>query len=238
MPRDFSTSGRRYAGNIARLHGLGCPTSPGWPGRYQAAQGHSGRRTPRWLLWPLHSGFPRKDPPRTLEMPAFFWPPSRFTLTVFRRIVMDAFERRIGRRHARQQKAASGTEIMNELGPEHSALARPCVYLGRRVFRSRRTKRFWPVPDVSHLRDRTRHSAPAARSGPGDRAGPSSGGRGAFTRTANRHDYAIAPPPGMLPRPARGARVFVQGSARSSRLSGPRPGRSVKNGIDNADGTG
>ena len=52
---------------------------------------------------------------------------SAFSLTAFRRDVMEPLERRIGR-SSLGNKAASGTEIIKELGEEHMRTGSPIVY--------------------------------------------------------------------------------------------------------------
>ena len=54
--------------------------------------------------------------------------PSRRFRTAFPPDVIAEFERRIGRGDDRQLRVASGTAIIDELGPEHVRTGRPIVY--------------------------------------------------------------------------------------------------------------
>jgi phosphopentomutase len=83
-------------------------------------------------------------------------------------------------------KTASGTEIIEELGPEHLATGRPILYTSAdSVFQVAAHE------DVVALKELYRWR-------------PFVGSPGAFTRTANRRDYAIEPPPCVLDRLASG----------------------------------
>ncbi len=96
-------------------------------------------------------------------------------------------------------KAASGTEIIKELGEEHMRTGSPIVYTSAdSVFQI-----------AAHERSfRLLNSIGFAKSlgefctGPNEVgrviARPFEGEPGHFARTANRHDYAVPPPPGML----------------------------------------
>jgi phosphopentomutase len=125
--------------------------------------------------------------------------------------VMDAFERLTGRR-ALGNKAASGTAIIEELGPEHMRTGRPIVYTSAdSVFQIAAHEEVIPVAELYRICEIAR----AILHGPHEMgrviARPFVGQPGAFTRTANRHDYAIAPPPGMLLDRLAERGVFVQG---------------------------
>ena len=91
-------------------------------------------------------------------------------------------------------KAASGTEILKELGPEHQATGRPILYTsGDSVFQVACHEDLWPP---ERLWDLCRH---ARRLLTGDHnvgrviARPFTGGPGAYARTANRRDFTVAP---------------------------------------------
>jgi phosphopentomutase len=125
--------------------------------------------------------------------------------------IMGAFERRIGRR-ALGNKAASGTQIIEELGREHMRTGSPIVYTSAdSVFQIAAHEEVIPVAELYRICEIAR----AILGGPHQVgrviARPFVGQPGAFTRTANRHDYAIAPPPGMLLDRLAERGVFVQG---------------------------
>jgi phosphopentomutase len=125
--------------------------------------------------------------------------------------VMEAFERRIGRRTL-GNKAASGTEIIKELGPEHMRTGWPIVYTSAdSVFQIAAHEEVIPLAELYRICEIAR----AILRGPHEVgrviARPFVGRPGSFTRTANRHDYAIAPPPDMLLDRLAERGVFVQG---------------------------
>jgi phosphopentomutase len=150
--------------------------------------------------------------------------------------IMDEFERRIGRRSL-GNKAASGTQIIEELGPEHMRTGWPIVYTSAdSVFQIAAHEATIPVPELYRICEIAR----AILHGPHEMgrviARPFVGRPGAFTRTANRHDYAIAPPPGMLLDRLAEHGVFVQGVGKISDVYlGRGLAGSVKT-TNNADG--
>ena len=112
--------------------------------------------------------------------------------------VMNEFERQTGR-HAIGNKAASGTEIIKELGAEHMRTGSPIVYTSAdSVFQIAAHEQIIPLPELYSMCDIAR----AILRGPYEVgrviARPFEGQPGAFVRTANRHDYAVPPPSGML----------------------------------------
>jgi phosphopentomutase len=112
--------------------------------------------------------------------------------------VMDEFERRIGRR-ALGNKAASGTEIVKELGAEHMRTGSPIVYTSAdSVFQVAAHEEVIPLWELYKICETAR----AILHGPHEVgrviARPFTGAPGSFTRTPNRKDYAVPPPKGML----------------------------------------
>ncbi len=112
--------------------------------------------------------------------------------------IMNEFERQTGRR-ALGNKAASGTEIIKELGAEHMRTGSLIVYTSAdSVFQIAAHEDVIPLPELYRICEIAR----AILRGPYEVgrviARPFIGAPGAFTRTANRHDYAVPPPPGML----------------------------------------
>ncbi|MDQ6678193.1 MAG: phosphopentomutase [Acidobacteriota bacterium] len=112
--------------------------------------------------------------------------------------VMRPFEDRIART-AIGNCAASGTEILNALGEEHMKTGSPIVYTSAdSVFQVAAHEDVIPVWELYKICETAR----AILRGPFEVgrviARPFTGSPGAFARTANRHDYAVPPPKGML----------------------------------------
>ena len=116
----------------------------------------------------------------------------------FPRDFLDAFEARIGRQTL-GNVAASGTEIIRQLGAEHLRTGSPIVYTSAdSVFQIAAHEEAVPLEELYRIceiaREMLRGPLEVARV----IARPFLGQPGAFTRTANRHDYAVPPPSGML----------------------------------------
>ena len=108
------------------------------------------------------------------------------------------FEDRIGRKTL-GNCAASGTEIIKELGEEHMRTGSPIVYTSAdSVFQIAAHEEVIPLASCTG----SARSRASILRGPNEVgrviARPFIGTPGAFTRTANRHDYAVPPPQGML----------------------------------------
>src|SRR5216110_1113384 len=107
--------------------------------------------------------------------------------------VIEEYERRIGRRIL-GNKPASGTVIVDELGPEHMRTGRPIVYTSAdSVFQIAAHEDVIAVP---HLYQMCEIAYELAGRGLGIGrviARPFVGVPGAFKRTANRRDYALPP---------------------------------------------
>jgi phosphopentomutase len=116
----------------------------------------------------------------------------------FPREILEPFETRIARATI-GNKAASGTEIIAELGAEHMRTGSPIVYTSAdSVFQVAAHEEVIPLWELYKICETAR----GLLSGPFEVgrviARPFAGSPGAFTRTANRHDYAVPPPKGML----------------------------------------
>jgi phosphopentomutase len=112
--------------------------------------------------------------------------------------VMDAFERACGR-GTLGNKPASGTEIVQELGEEHLRTGKPIVYTSAdSVFQIAAHVDAIPLDELYAMC----RAARGILRGPHEVgrviARPFSGAPGAFTRTADRKDFAVPPPAGML----------------------------------------
>jgi len=112
--------------------------------------------------------------------------------------VMDEFHRRTGRQSL-GNCPASGTEIIQELGEEHMRTGRPIVYTSAdSVFQVAAHEEVVPLPELYRICEIARDILCGPHEVGRVIARPFAGRPGAFTRTANRHDYAVPPPPGML----------------------------------------
>jgi phosphopentomutase len=111
----------------------------------------------------------------------------------FPRDLLDSFEARIGRCTI-GNKAASGTAIIDELGPEHMRTGFPIVYTSAdSVFQIAAHEEIIPVPELYRICKIAYELAAEGRGVGRVIARPFVGQPGHFTRTANRHDYALPP---------------------------------------------
>src|SRR5712692_243686 len=116
----------------------------------------------------------------------------------FPREIMDEFERRIGRR-ALGNKPASGTEIIQELGAEHMRTGSPIVYTSAdSVFQIAAHEDVIPLWELYKICETARGILRGPHEVGRVIARPFTGAPDSFTRTANRKDYAVPPPKGML----------------------------------------
>ncbi|HEX4275064.1 MAG TPA: phosphopentomutase [Bryobacteraceae bacterium] len=197
----YGDAGSDTLGNIARLRGLAVPNLcrlglgnlkpiPQLP-RLEKPEGAYGRctlaspgkdtTTGHWEMAGIHLAKPFPLFPKG-------FPPA----------VMDEFEKQAGRK-AIGNKAASGTEIIKELGEEHMRTGSPIVYTSAdSVFQVAAHEGVIPLAELYRICEAAR----AILRGPYEVgrviARPFEGQPGAFKRTTNRHDYAVPPPPGML----------------------------------------
>ena len=140
--------------------------------------------------------------------------------------VMDEFERRIGRATL-GNKAASGTEIIKELGEEHMRTGSPIVYTSAdSVFQVAAHEEVIPLFELYKICETAREILRGPYEVGRVIARPFIGSPGAFTRTPNRHDYAVPPPKGMLLDQLAGAgRGGLQRRQDLRRVPGPRHSR-------------
>jgi len=111
---------------------------------------------------------------------------------------MNEFETRIGR-STLGNKAASGTEIIKELGEEHMRTGSPIVYTSAdSVFQVAAHEEVIPLFELYKICETAREILRGPYEVGRVIARPFTGSAGAFTRTPNRHDYAVPPPKGML----------------------------------------
>jgi len=169
-------------GNIKPLAGLPPAAAPaGSFGRCALASPGKDTTTGHWEMAGIH-----------LDKPFPLYPQG------FPRDVMDEFERRIGR-STLGNKAASGTEIVKELGAEHMRAGSPIVYTSAdSVFQIAAHEEVIPLWELYKICETAREILRGPHEVGRVIARPFLGSPGSFTRTPNRKDYAVPPPPGML----------------------------------------
>lgn len=107
--------------------------------------------------------------------------------------VISEFERRI-RRKTIGNYAASGTVIIDELGPEHMRTGSPIVYTSAdSVFQIAAHEGIIPIGELYRICEIAYELIGKGMNVGRVIARPFVGVPGAFTRTANRHDYALTP---------------------------------------------
>ena len=112
--------------------------------------------------------------------------------------ILEEFERRIGR-GTLGNCAASGTEIIEKLGEEHMRTGKPIVYTSAdSVFQVAAHEEVIPLWELYKICETARELLRGPYEVGRVIARPFLGKPGLFTRTPNRHDYAVPPPQGML----------------------------------------
>ncbi|MHB0913627.1 MAG: phosphopentomutase [Armatimonadota bacterium] len=112
--------------------------------------------------------------------------------------VILEFEEAIGRKTL-GNTVASGTEIIKELGAEHMATGRPIVYTSAdSVFQIAAHEEIIPVPELYAMCEKARAILQGKHNVARVIARPFVGEPGNFTRTYNRKDFSLAPPPTVL----------------------------------------
>ncbi len=209
----YGDVGSDTLGNIVRQRGLTVPNllrlglgnlkpMPGLPaaatpqsayGRCTLASPGKDTTTGHWEMVGIH-----------LERPFPLFPNG------FPPAVMDEFESRVGR-SAIGNKAASGTEIIKELGAEHMETGSPIVYTSAdSVFQIAAHEDVIPLWELYRMCEIAREILRGPYEVGRVIARPFEGEPGAFRRTTNRHDYAVPPPSGMLLDRLEEAGVEVQ----------------------------
>jgi phosphopentomutase len=169
-------------GNIKPLTGIPPAESPtGAYGRCTLASPGKDTTTGHWEMVGIH-----------LDKPFPLYPHG------FPPVIMNEFERRIGR-GSLGNKAASGTEIIQELGAEHMRTGSPIVYTSAdSVFQVAAHEEVIPLWELYKICETARDILRGPYEVGRVIARPFLGTPGHFARTANRHDYAVPPPKGML----------------------------------------
>ena len=126
--------------------------------------------------------------------------------------VVDAFSAIVGRAPL-ANRPASGTEIIAELGEEHQRTGRPILYTSAdSVFQVAAHESTVPLDQLYAWCEAARAMLVEPNNVNRVIARPFIGMPGAYERTPNRRDYAIAPPPCTLDRlAARGVPVHAIG---------------------------
>jgi phosphopentomutase len=126
--------------------------------------------------------------------------------------VVDAFTAIVGKPPL-GNIAASGTEIIAELGREHQETGRPILYTSAdSVFQVAAHESTVPLPTLYDWCERARAVLLPPHAVNRVIARPFTGTPGAYVRTPNRRDYALEPPPMVLDRLAeRGVEVHAVG---------------------------
>jgi phosphopentomutase len=169
-------------GNIKPLAGIAPAESPaGAYGRCTLASPGKDTTTGHWEMVGIHLARPFPLYPQG-------FPPE----------IMSEFERRIGRKSL-GNVAASGTEIIEDLGPEHMRTGSPIVYTSAdSVFQVAAHEEVIPLWELYKICETAREILRGPNEVGRVIARPFIGAPGSFTRTTNRHDYAVPPPKGML----------------------------------------
>jgi phosphopentomutase len=112
--------------------------------------------------------------------------------------IMQEFEQRIGR-GTLGNYAASGTEIIKQLGEEHMRTGKPIIYTSAdSVFQVAAHEEVIPLWELYKICETAREMLHGPYEVGRVIARPFIGKPGAFTRTPNRKDFAVPPPRGML----------------------------------------
>ena len=107
--------------------------------------------------------------------------------------VVEPFEKAIGRKVI-GNKAASGTEIIKELGEEHMRTGRPILYTSAdSVFQIAAHQDVIPLPELYHMCEIARHMLTGEHAIGRVIARPFIGTPGNFKRTEHRRDFSLRP---------------------------------------------
>ena len=165
-------------GNIAPIEGVAPTTAPhGAWGKMRPASAGKDSTTGHWEIAGLH-----------LARPFPTYPDG------FPQALLDEFSRATGR-GVIGNVAASGTEIIARLGAEHEATGKLIVYTSAdSVFQIAAHERVVPLEELYAACETARAMLVAPHDVSRVIARPFVGVAGAYDRTTNRRDYALAPP--------------------------------------------
>ena len=193
----YGDRGSNTLGNIAKAVPLSVPTlrSLGLARVVDLGRGRGDEAEPRGAFGRMAEASPGKDSVTghwelmglVLDRPFPVFPHG------FPADLIAEFERRIGRTIL-GNTVASGTAIIDELGPEHMETGRPIVYTSAdSVFQIAAHEDVIPVPDLYRICE-VGYELVALGQGVGRViARPFIGAPGAFKRTANRRDFSLTP---------------------------------------------
>ena len=191
----YGDAGSDTLGNLARAYPLRIPALRSLGLGRVARLPHAGEGEPRGAFGRMAEASPGKDSVTghwelmglVLERPFPVFPDG------FPDEVIAAFEERIGRKIL-GNRAASGTVIIDALGPEHLHTGRPIVYTSAdSVFQIAAHESVVSVPELYRMCE-IAYALVAEGLGVGRViARPFVGTPGAFERTANRRDFALPP---------------------------------------------
>ncbi|MCC6294339.1 MAG: phosphopentomutase [Bryobacterales bacterium] len=197
----YGDAGSDTLGNIARLRGLRLPNLCALGlGNIKTLAGLPAAATPEGAYGKAALRSPGKDTTTGHWEMAGIWldKPLPMYPHGFPPEVMDAFERAIGRGWL-ANKPASGTEIIAELGGEHVRTGKPIVYTSAdSVFQIAAHEDVIPIEELYRICEAARSILVGEHEVGRVIARPFVGVSGAYTRTANRRDFATPPQPGML----------------------------------------
>jgi len=112
--------------------------------------------------------------------------------------IISEFERRIGRKTI-GNTAASGTQIIMDLGQQHMETGYPIVYTSAdSVFQIAAHEEIIPLQDLYEMCQIARDMLQGENRVGRVIARPFIGSAGSFVRTANRHDFSLEPPENVL----------------------------------------
>lgn len=180
-------------GNIKPLHGIAPANAPkGAFGKCTLASPGKDTTTGHWEMVGIHLDKP---------FPLF---PNGFPPEILR-----PFEDKIAR-GTLGNKAASGTEIIKELGDEHVRTGSPIVYTSAdSVFQIAAHEDVIPLWELYKICETARDLLRGPNEVGRVIARPFTGESGEYKRTSNRKDYAVPPPRGMLLDQLHAAKVPV-----------------------------
>ena len=168
-------------GNLKKLTSVPPSNAPTAFGRCALASPGKDTTTGHWEMAGIH-----------LDKPFPLYP-SGFPLEI-----MVKFEDLIGRQTL-GNVAASGTEIIQQLGDEHIRTGSPIVYTSAdSVFQVAAHEEIVPLPELYRVCSIARNLLRGPHEVGRVIARPFSGSSGHYVRTTNRKDFAVPPPRGML----------------------------------------
>ena len=198
---EYGDRGSDTLGNLARQRTLHLPNLCRWGlGNIKPLPGLPAAQTPAASYGKCALASPGKDTTTGhwemagihLDIPFPVYPHG------FPRDLISRFEDSIGR-GILGNKAASGTEIIAELGEEHILTGSPIVYTSAdSVFQIAAHEDVIPLFELYKICDIARAMLRGEHEVGRVIARPFIGEPGQFTRTPNRRDFAVPPPRGML----------------------------------------